>query len=141
MKPRTIARLDLLAAAKEAQIRNDMSQLMAKLEDLARQREMLRRYHDQSGQSWRKGSVTLASNAQRAGIFGKVSQLADAQINAQENHSKTQLAQCLQNLSAAQGYRRGLDQAIRRALQADDRDNERKQDLELTSQYPANKIR
>ncbi|HQT63554.1 MAG: hypothetical protein B7Z75_07120 [Acidocella sp. 20-57-95] len=135
MKPRTIARLDLMTAAKEAQIRNEISQLTAKLADLAEQRRMLSRYHDQLGQSWRASGVISASTAQRAGTFVTVARLADAQIMALESQSKTQLAQALQNLAAIQSRRGGLEQAAKHAWQADDRRNEHKHDLELTSQY------
>jgi N-acetylglucosamine kinase-like BadF-type ATPase len=135
MKPRTIARLDLLAATSEAQIRNDISRLTAALAQMAEQRSVLAIYGARLTKSWREGGVVLAGTAQLAGHFAVASQNARTQIGEMELQITTQLAAAWQTLAAIQERRRSLDESARHTLLEAQAEVERRHERELTSHY------
>ncbi|MDE8349105.1 MAG: hypothetical protein POG74_06410 [Acidocella sp.] len=135
MKPHTIARLDLLAATSEAQIRNDISRLSASLTQMAEQRSVLAIYGSRLNQSWREGAVILAGTAQLAGHFAAASDNAGTQIGEMEQQIKMQLAAAMQALVAIQKRRRNFNEFARRASHKAQAETERRQERELTSRY------
>ncbi|OYV41277.1 MAG: hypothetical protein B7Z80_02250 [Rhodospirillales bacterium 20-64-7] len=135
MKPRTLARLDLLAATSETQIRNEIVRLTSNITQIAQQRVVLATYGARLNQSWREGGVVVAATAQLAGYFANASYNADTQISAMEQQVRAQLNAALQNLETVQERRRNLKQSARNANQIVDAEAERRQDRDLTSQY------
>jgi flagellar biosynthesis chaperone FliJ len=115
MTPRTMDRLDLMAAASETRLLDEIRRLNASLDQLAHQRGVLAAYRDRLAQSWRSGGVVEAGAARRAGHFSAASRSAEVQLDQAEAQARQDLDKALQNLAQVQQRRRGLEDAQRKA--------------------------
>jgi len=118
VKPRTLARLDLIAAERERRLLDEVKRHNATLEQIAQQRGILSAYRERLSSSWRDGAPVRAGQAQSAGHFVAASRSADSQIDAMEADARRQLAAALQNLANTQAHRSGLDEAQDKAALA-----------------------
>ncbi len=115
MKPRTLERLELLAAEREAQLREAVRRHQATLKQNEVNREVLGSYRDRLATSWRDGSVVPAGQARRAGQFAEASFGAEAQIVEALELAAEQLALAMDGLADIQSHRRELREAIAQA--------------------------
>ncbi len=115
MKPETLARLDLLAAQREAKVLETISRQTATLEQAAYQRGMLTSYRDRLTASWQGGEVVSAAQARRAGQFAAGALGAESQIAATEIRAKEQLEAAIADLARLKLHRRKLAERLREA--------------------------
>jgi flagellar biosynthesis chaperone FliJ len=115
MKPRLIARLDLLAELGEAKWLQEIARATKALDQATRQRQLLLAYREKLRQSWRSGGMVEAGAAKRAADFVAASQKAELQIEQMERQATHQLDLARQGFAATQERRRGLDTARRAA--------------------------
>jgi hypothetical protein len=115
MKPRMIDRLDLLAAAGEAQWLQEIARHSRALEQASRQRGLLTAYREKLWQSWQGGTVVDAGAARRAADFIAASRSAEVQIEQMERQAGQQLDLARLGFAQMQERRRGLDGARREA--------------------------
>ena len=136
MKPRTLARLALLAAEREAQLGQAVAQQRAALLQNAAQREMLDAYRARLAAGWQNGAVVPAAQARRAGQFTSASQTAAAQMEVAAELATQQLEHNINSLGQLQAYRRALSRAQAKAAQAQARDAERTAERDLPNTRP-----
>jgi flagellar biosynthesis chaperone FliJ len=92
MKPRTMERLDLLAADAERRLLDDISRHQAALGQVQAQRDVLAAYRARLAQSWKGGAAVTAGQARSAGHFVAASQAAETQIDQMEARARQQPA-------------------------------------------------
>lgn len=119
MKPRTIARLDILAAAREARLQEAASRHGAALDHAREQGALLAAYRDRLGASWRDGAADPAVKARRASRFVSGAQTAAAQIEAASAKAAEQLQEAVTALAHVQTHRRGLARALQAHARAE----------------------
>jgi hypothetical protein len=125
MNPRTIARLEIMAAARQAQILDDIRRQETALAQIDGQRNVLAAYCDRLLSSWQNGSTVDAAQAQRAGHFVAASKTASVQIELAAVQAARSRDAALQALAAHEAHRRGLAEALREATLALDRATEK----------------
>ncbi len=125
MKPRTLARLALLAAEREAQLGQALAQHRAVIQQNETQRAMLDAYRTRLAAGWQNGAVVTASQARRAGQFASASQSASAQMELAAQLAAQQFDDSIERLGEVRAYRRALGEAQARAAQAQARADER----------------
>lgn len=121
MKPPTIDRLDLLAAANEVKWLQEIARHKKALEQAAKQRQMLIAYRTKLQLSWHGGDVVDAGAAKRATGFVAASHTAEVQIEQIERQASHMLESALQGFAQTQERRRGLDDARREASVIEER--------------------
>lgn len=115
MKTRTIARLDMLAAEREAQLQDAVRRHAASLAQSRQQRQMLAAYRDRLAASWQDGEPIDAAQARRASQFATGAQNAAAQIETTEIKAATQLDDATAELVKLKSHRRKLAGQLRDA--------------------------
>jgi flagellar biosynthesis chaperone FliJ len=125
MKTRTLERLDLIAAEAETKLLEEITRHNHVIGQIEYQRGVLAAYKARLAETWRHGGVVFAGQARQADRFVTASEDASRKIDAEEPRARKMLDAALQNLAAVQQRRRGLQEARRRALAAQDRDLER----------------
>jgi len=115
MKPKLMARLDLLAETSQVRLLDEIKRQTATLAQVAEQQEVLASYRDRLTQSWRNGKVIDAASAKRAGHFCAASQTAETQIEQLAEQTRQQLEISLQNLAANKAQRQNLAAAQQKA--------------------------
>lgn len=115
MKPETLARLDLLAAQREAKLLETIRRQNMALEQAAYQRGMLASYRDRLAASWQGGGVVNAAQARRAGQFAVGALGAESQIVETEIRAKEQLEVAISDLARLKSHRRKLAERLREA--------------------------
>ena len=133
MRPRTMERLDLMAAESERRLLDEIRRHNATLEQIAEQRRVLAAYRERLLETWRSGVAVSAGQVQRAGSFDTASRTAESQIDLAEKRTRQQLDAALQNLAKAQAHRGGLNEMQRKAALEIERDAERR--LERTQPW------
>ena len=118
MKPRTIARLDMLAAEREAQLQETVRRHAAAQAQSRQQRQMLEGYRDRLAASWQDGVAVPAAQARRASQFAAGAQNAAAQIETAELKTTTQLNEATAELVKVKSHRRKLAGQLRDAARA-----------------------
>lgn len=118
MKARTLARLELLAAERELQMREAVRRQNAALARSEAQCGMLAAYRDRLAASWQSGAVVAAGQARRAGQFAAASHGAEAQIGQAARRAAEQLETATDGLAQAQAKRRALREALAEAAKA-----------------------
>jgi hypothetical protein len=116
MKPRTMERLDLLAAESERRLLDEIKRHNATLAQVAQQRGVLAAYRERLSDSWCGGQAVHAGQARRAGHFAAASRSADVQIDQMEAQARQQLEAALVKLAKTQAHRQGLSEASRKAM-------------------------
>ena len=124
MKPRTLARLDLLAADREALQVEALRRAQEKLRQSEAHRCLLAEYRDRLSASWQGGAVVTAGQARRAGQFVQASFGAEAQVEAAARQAGQQQAAATEGLAQLQARRRALREAITQHRRAADREAE-----------------
>jgi hypothetical protein len=119
MKSRTLARLELLAAAREAQLLAALRRHAAAQAQSRQQREMLTQYRDRLAASWQDGGAIPAAQARRASQFAAGAQAAAAQIAAAEQQAGVQLSETAAALAGLAARRRKLQDRIAAAARAE----------------------
>lgn len=126
MKPRTLARLELMAAAASLKMREDILRHNLVLGQIEYQKAVLAAYRARLQETWRHGGVVLAGHAKQAEVFVTASDDAGGKIEAEAARTRVLLDEALQALARNQQRRRGLEEA-REAAQAEEaREQERK---------------
>lgn len=118
MKPRTIARLDMLAAEREAGLREAVRRHSAALVQSRQQRQMLSAYRGRLTASWQEGETLPAAQARRASQFAAGAQTAAAQIESAELLILAQLHEATAELARLKAYRRQLADTLRASARA-----------------------
>jgi flagellar biosynthesis chaperone FliJ len=118
MKPRTIARLDMLAAAREAQLQESVRRHAASMAQSQQQRQMLTTYRDRLAASWQDGAPIAAAEARRASQFAAGAQNAAAHIETTESKTAAQLNDATEELVKVKSHRRKLAGQLRDAARA-----------------------
>jgi flagellar biosynthesis chaperone FliJ len=118
MKPRTIARLDMLAAERETQLQDAVRHHAASLTQSQQQRQMLAAYRDRLAASWQDGEPIDAAQARRASQFATGAQNAAAQIETTEAKAAAQLDDATAALVKLKSHRRKLAGQLRAAARA-----------------------
>lgn len=133
MKPRTLAKLDMLAAEQETQQLDAIRRASAMLKQTEHQRGVLEAYRQRLAGSWQDGAVLEAAQARRAGQFVIASHSAQAQIDAAAERAQQQLEAAIANLSQTRLRRRTLADMLRRGQVLAEREAERR--LERETQW------
>lgn len=118
MRPRTIARLDMLAAEREAQLQDAARRHGIALAQSQGQRQTLDAYRDRLAASWQDGQAVPAGQARRASQFASGAQNAALQIAAAEAAAAAQLQQTADELARLKSHRRKLAEFLRAAARA-----------------------
>lgn len=132
MKPRTLERLDLIAAETEQKLLEEITRHNHVLQQIDYQRRVLADYRGRLAETWRSGGVVFAGQARRAETFVSASEVAAQKIDAEEPRARKMLDDALQNLASVQQRRRGLQEARRKLLVAEERETERALERDLT---------
>jgi len=139
MKPRTMERLDLLAAYAERRLLDDISRHQAALAQVQAQRQVLAAYRSRLAQSWRGGAAVTAGQARSAGHFVAASQAAETQIDHAEARARHALAAALEALAATQARRQSLEDALQKAARATERGIETRREQAVPWRAPGPK--
>ncbi|GLR67509.1 hypothetical protein GCM10010909_21900 [Acidocella aquatica] len=126
MKPRTLTRLDMLAAEQETQALEAVRRHSATLHQAGEQRGILAAYRARLAQTWQDGAVIPAAQAQRAGQFSAASHGAEGQIIHAASLAAAQLETAITQLGQVKVRRRALAEALRKAAQAAARETEQR---------------
>lgn len=126
MKPRTIARLDMLAAERESQLQDAARRHAAALAQSRAQREMLAAYRDRLTASWQDGEPIPAAQARRASQFATGAQTAAEHIETAETKAAAQLNDTAAELAKLKSHRRKLAGQLRDAARAAEAEAEQK---------------
>ncbi|MDE1895635.1 MAG: hypothetical protein KGH91_01030 [Rhodospirillales bacterium] len=116
MKPKVFVKLDLLAAAKETALLDQLSKHNAALQRYAAQREVLASYQERLGNLWRGGGVVRAGDAKRAGQFSTQADAAMQQLAETIATEQTQLSGCAAALAELRARRRILQERLDSSL-------------------------
>ncbi|MBU6398038.1 MAG: hypothetical protein KJS74_07640 [Rhodospirillales bacterium] len=116
MKPQALAKLDLLAAAKEAALLDSLNRHNAALQRYAAQREVLAAYQTRLGHLWRGGGVVCAGDAKRAGQFSAQAEAAAQQLAETIATEQAQLSGCATALAELRARRRLLQERLDSAM-------------------------
>ena len=116
MKPQSLAKLDLLAAAKEAALLERLGRHSDALRRYEAQREVLAAYQDRLADGWRNGAVVRAGDAQRAGQFSTQAQAATLQLAQAMEAERAKLSECAAALAQLRTRRRMLQERLAGAL-------------------------
>jgi hypothetical protein len=118
MKLRTIARLDMLAAEREARLREAIRRHGGALAQSRQQSGMLHAYRTRLAASWQDGTAITAAQARRASQFAQGAQAAAAQIESAAAQTAAQLQEAVAELARLKTYRRSLAGTLHAGRQA-----------------------
>jgi hypothetical protein len=113
MKLRTITRLDVLAAEREAQLQDALRRHTAAQTQSQQQRQMLSAYRDRLTASWQDGEPIPAAQARRASQFAAGAQTAALQIESAETTASAQIHETITALAKLKSHRRKLAEQLR----------------------------
>ena len=116
MKPQAFAKLDLLAAAKEAALLDRLNHHNAALRRYETQREVLASYQERLGTLWRGGGVVRAGDAIRAGHFSTQAEDAMLQLSQAIGDEQMKLNECTAALAELRAKRRILQERLGNVL-------------------------
>ena len=136
MKPRTLARLELMAAAATAKIREEILRHNTVLGQIEYQKRVLADYRGRLQESWRHGGVVAAGHAMRAEVFVAASDEAGGKIGVEAARTQVMLDEAMQALARNQQKRRGLTEARRKAQVVEEREIERRLELMTSWRRP-----
>ncbi len=120
MNPQALAKLDLLAAAKEAALLEALARHSQALQRYEAQREVLAAYQARLGDLWRNGAVVRAGDAKRAGQFNHQADTANAQLTQAMAAERAKLAECTAALAQLRARRRSLQERRAGALRLEE---------------------
>lgn len=120
MKPQSLAKLDLLAAAKEAALLEALARHSATLQRYEAQREILVTYQQRLAAGWRGGTVVRAGDARLAEQSGTQAETANSQLAQAMETERTRLAECTAALAQLRARRRKLRERLTNALQLEE---------------------
>jgi hypothetical protein len=126
MKSRTIARLDMLAAEREAQLQDALRRHAASMVQSQQQRQMLSTYRDRLAASWQGGEAVPAAQARRASQFASGAQTAALQIETTEATAAVQWQDTATELARLKSHRRKLAGQLRDSARAEETASEQK---------------
>jgi hypothetical protein len=129
VKPRTLARLDLMAAAASVKMREEVVRHNTVLGQIEYQKGVLKDYRGRLKESWRHGGVVAAGQAMRAEVFVAASDEAGGKIAAEAGRTQGMLDDALQALARNQQKRRRLSEVRRKAVVTAERETERRVEL------------
>ncbi|MBU6418105.1 MAG: hypothetical protein KGQ79_00055 [Proteobacteria bacterium] len=116
MNPQALAKLDLLAAAKEAALLDSLNRHNAALQRYAAQREVLASYQERLGSLWRGGAVVRAADAIRAGQFSNHAEAAVSQLIQALAAEQAKQTECVAALAELRARRRLLQERLDSAM-------------------------
>jgi hypothetical protein len=131
MNSQTLARLDVLAAAREMQLLETVRRQQAALAQVDDQRGILAAYRTRLAQSWQSGAVVAAAQALRAEVFTAAAAGASAQIGQAGALAGDRLAAALEILAQVQAQRRRLTRLRQRNGLLAAREDERRAEAAL----------
>ena len=118
MKPSMIARLDLLAAAREAGLLEQVRQHSATLARGQAQDEVLAAYRARLSESWRHGAPVAAAQARIAEHFASGTEAVAEQIAQMRAEAQARLAHAADELAVLRAHRRQLANRLAEAARA-----------------------
>lgn len=119
MNPRTLARLDKLAAEREARLHEAIRRHGAALAQSQAQRQMLSAYRIRLAESWQDGTPVPASQARSASQFATGAENAALQIEQGEAAASAQLQEAATALAQVKAHRRKLAEQLRAEARAE----------------------
>jgi len=119
MKPKTLSRLDLLAAAQEAQAEDALKRAAAALRQSETQRAVLAAYRDRLAAGWQSGAEVDAATALRAVRFAAGAMAAERQIIQAQTQAQARREAAAQELAQLTQRRRKLAQRLGAARAAE----------------------
>jgi hypothetical protein len=131
MKPRLLARLDLLTAEQETQLLETIRRQNAALKQTDQQRIVLASYRNRLAASWQDGAPVPAAQARRAGQFSAASHGAEAQIDHAAQLAAERLQTALADLAQVQARRRALGEASAKAARQAERAAEQRLERDM----------
>jgi hypothetical protein len=108
MKAPTLARLDLLAQAQEAQAQEQVRRHTAALRQSEAQTDMLAAYRNRLAATWQDGTAVEARHALRAARFGASALTAARQVEETRAQAAQRLEAAVAELAALRQRRRTL---------------------------------
>jgi len=136
MKPRTLSRLDMLAAEQERQWLDAIRRASATLKQTEQQRGVLAAYRGRLAASWQDGAVLPAAQARRAAQFITASHGAEAQIDQTAAQAEKQLEASITGLAQIRARRHTLSGMQRKAATQAEREAERRQERDIPFHRP-----
>ena len=112
MNPQAMAKLDLLAAAREAALLEALARHLQALQKYQAQQEVLAAYQQRLAAGWRNGAVVRAADASRAGQFSSQAEAAGAQLAQALETERTKMAECSAALAQLRARRRSLQERL-----------------------------
>ena len=112
MNPGALAKLDLLAAAKEAALLDRLSRHHEALQRYEAQHGILSGYQQRLADLWRGGALVRAGDAKRAGQFSIQADEAAAQLIQSLEAERAKLAECAAALAEIRARRRNLQDRL-----------------------------
>ena len=137
MKPKTLARLDLLAAAQEAQAQEALRRTTATLRQTEAQQEVLGTYRSRLAASWQGGAEVDAATAQRAARFGAGALTAAKQLAETQAQAARRLEGVTAELADLRARRRKLAERLTATNAAARAQVQGKLEQDLTNNFPA----
>jgi hypothetical protein len=120
MTPQALAKLDLLAAAKEAALLEALDRHGKALQRYEAQREVLAAYRDRLAAGWRNGAVVRAGDAKRAGQFSTQAEAAALQLMQAMDTERAKFAECAAAMAELRARRRRLRERLEDALRLEE---------------------
>lgn len=137
MKPQALAKLELLAASKEASLLDALSRHTLNLQRYAAQRDVLAGYQTRLAAGWQTGDVVQAAEAQRAGHFTTQAQNASGQLAETIAVEEAKRNACAAALAELRAHRQALQERLKaslrqEAIEAQSRAERNRQHIKIT---------
>lgn len=116
MTPQSLKRLDLLAAAKEAVLLEQIGKHSLAVQRHEEQLSMLEAYQTRLAAGWQSGSVVPAGEALRAGQFSAQAMAAMTQLEQVMQTDQGRLMEAALALARLRAHRRNLQKTLKRKL-------------------------
>lgn len=115
LKPSALAKLDLLAAAKEANLLEVLARHNKTLQNYAGQSDILANYQNRLTASWRSGAVISAGDAARAAKFAAQAETARQHLAHSIKTEQDKQFECITALAALRIRRKTLQERLNAA--------------------------
>lgn len=115
MKPEALAKLDLLAAAKEATLQEDLERHNKALQHYEAQRTVLASYQTRLSAGWRNGAMVPAGDAARAAKFAAQAEVARQHLAGSIKVEQDKQTECTIALAALRKRRETLQERLKTA--------------------------
>lgn len=118
MKPQSLAKLDLLAAAQEATLLETLDRHTKALQRFEAQRAVLVDYQARLTAGWRSGAMVTAGDAARAANFAAQAEVANQHLAQSIKTEQDKQTECAVALATLRARRETLQERLKTARQA-----------------------